>query len=146
MICRSFHLRNPELRDGPPSPQYLRTVLLGAKENQLPEEYVQRLMQVKDNGYQGEVFIPQNKLPQACNVYTVLCHSKFIGQTNLTNLNFWEPRNIGCSSPVVLMVAEETSNLCGRWIGAILPLPFCLLLAKLCHLPTKLNPKVRVAH
>jgi len=58
MNCRSFHLRNPELRDGPPSPQYLRTVLLGAKENHLPEEYVQRLMQVKDNGYQGEVFIP----------------------------------------------------------------------------------------
>jgi len=58
MNCRSFNLRNPELRDGPPSPQYLRTVLLGAKENHLPEEYVQRLMQVKDNGYQGEVFIP----------------------------------------------------------------------------------------
>ena len=58
MKCRSYHLQNLELDDGRPSPQYLRTVLLGARENHLPEEYVQRLMKIQHNGYDGEVFIP----------------------------------------------------------------------------------------
>lgn len=58
MKCRSYRLRHPDPQDGPPSPQYLETVLAGAKENHLPEDYVRRQLHVQHNGYQGKVVVP----------------------------------------------------------------------------------------
>ena len=44
-----------DLEDGRPSPQYKDVILRGAKGLMLPEEYIQFLESLPDNGYQGDV-------------------------------------------------------------------------------------------
>lgn len=51
----------PSIADLPmerrPSAVYLRTILLGAKESKLPEDYQQFLNTIPHNGYDGDVSV-----------------------------------------------------------------------------------------
>ncbi|GJQ66102.1 hypothetical protein Trydic_g5775 [Trypoxylus dichotomus] len=49
--------------DQRPSAVYLRTILLGAKESKLPEEYRKFLETIPHNGYDGDVNIVNSQIP-----------------------------------------------------------------------------------
>ena len=55
--CHTFQVKEP-IVFGDPSPQYLHTVISGAYEHHLPEDYIAALTSLHDNGYQGEVEVP----------------------------------------------------------------------------------------
>ena len=55
--CYTFQVKEP-IVFGKPSPQYLRTLISGAQEHHLPEDYIDKLKDVAHNGYQGEVNVP----------------------------------------------------------------------------------------
>jgi len=50
----TFQVKEPLVFDDP-SPQYLNTLISGAQEHHLPEDYIERLTQEPDNGYQGKI-------------------------------------------------------------------------------------------
>lgn len=61
VLCRCYMLvnqpdkRNPLPLDRRPSKSYLHTILLGAKESNLPAEYCKRLEEIPDNGNDGPI-------------------------------------------------------------------------------------------
>ena len=52
--CHTFQVNEP-IVFGRPSPQYLRTLISGAQEHHLPDDYIDILTREPDNGYQGEI-------------------------------------------------------------------------------------------
>lgn len=52
--CRSYEVVDKIVPSLQPSPGYKGVILCGARELQLPEEYVEKLMAIEDNGYDGE--------------------------------------------------------------------------------------------
>lgn len=48
--------------DRRPSPAYLTTILLGAKESRLPKEYIDFLNKIPHNGYSGDIEINMEEL------------------------------------------------------------------------------------
>ena len=55
--CRSYTVKQKDAISLRPSPQYLGVILRGAKESGLPEEYINKLKQIEDNGYNGEISV-----------------------------------------------------------------------------------------
>ncbi|KAJ8303065.1 hypothetical protein KUTeg_019461 [Tegillarca granosa] len=54
-ICRSYHKDLDDKLDNRPSPQYKDIVLRGAEQNQLPEDYIDMIRNVEDNGFSGQL-------------------------------------------------------------------------------------------
>ena len=52
--CHTYQVKEPIVFDDP-SPQYLHTLISGAQEHHLPEDYIDKLTREPDNGYQGEI-------------------------------------------------------------------------------------------
>lgn len=58
LMCRCYQQVWPEEVDKRPSKVYKNVMICGAKENGVPENYIQSvLMQIEDNGYSGEVHV-----------------------------------------------------------------------------------------
>ena len=55
--CRTYQKKKDSESVTAPSPQYLETILTGARENSLPHDYVEKLSSTEHNGYTGEVTI-----------------------------------------------------------------------------------------
>ncbi|KAM5203860.1 gamma-glutamylcyclotransferase [Hipposideros larvatus] len=53
ITCRSYQMKNYER--APPSPQYIKVICMGAKENGLPQEYQKKLNAIEPNDYKGKV-------------------------------------------------------------------------------------------
>ncbi|CAD6190198.1 unnamed protein product [Caenorhabditis auriculariae] len=53
--CRTYQYSDPMPVFNPPSPHYKLVIVEGAKEHELPEEYIKRLEKVPVNDYQGPV-------------------------------------------------------------------------------------------
>lgn len=51
--CRTYFLEPMELN--PPSPHYKDVIMTGAKQHNLPAEYIKYLESFQDNGYKGEI-------------------------------------------------------------------------------------------
>ena len=57
LICRTYSLLKRDSDDVRPSPQYKDVILKGAAQNNLPKEYIEKLIDIETNGYTGEVQI-----------------------------------------------------------------------------------------
>uniref|UniRef100_A0A646QF06 gamma-glutamylcyclotransferase n=1 Tax=Hemiscolopendra marginata TaxID=943146 RepID=A0A646QF06_9MYRI len=55
--CRSYVMSSPFVGDRRPSTVYKNVIIKGAIEHQLPEDYINMLHQIVDNGYDGPVGI-----------------------------------------------------------------------------------------
>ncbi|KAK0395576.1 hypothetical protein QR680_001340 [Steinernema hermaphroditum] len=53
--CRTYQYSNPERQPRPPSPHYKHVIVSGAVEHDLPDNYIEMLKRIKDNGYRGPV-------------------------------------------------------------------------------------------
>jgi gamma-glutamylcyclotransferase len=51
--CRSYHVVSPNPEGFAPSPVFKRTLLEGARECGLPQDYIARLAAIPNNGYEG---------------------------------------------------------------------------------------------
>ena len=51
VTCRSYHVVSPDLAGFAPSPAFKATLLRGARDCGLPEDYIARLEAITDNGY-----------------------------------------------------------------------------------------------
>lgn len=60
ILCRTYKMNN--FQPGLPSPQYKKVVCLGAKENGLPAEYLNKLNDIETNGYDGPSLLDKLKL------------------------------------------------------------------------------------
>lgn len=60
VLCRTYKMNN--FRPGLPSPQYKKVVCLGAEENGLPVEYLNKLYNIETNGYSGPSLLDNLKL------------------------------------------------------------------------------------
>lgn len=60
LICRTYQMNN--FKASPPSPQYKEVLCLGAEQNGLPEEYLNRLKAIQTNGYSGPSLLDEVKL------------------------------------------------------------------------------------
>merc|ERR1711990_1151446 len=56
----TYFLVKPVEEDRRPSAVYLDVIVRGAKENGLPEEYIEKLQSIEHNGYRGEVGVTIN--------------------------------------------------------------------------------------
>ena len=65
--CRTYQLVNLNADDPRPSPQYLSVVLKGAKQNNLPQYYIDKLSSVEHNGYSGECEVFDGTLAEIVN-------------------------------------------------------------------------------
>ena len=54
------YARPEDVPQGAPSPQYLQTILEGARECDLPQDYVEELSKVEHNGYSGTLNLSNN--------------------------------------------------------------------------------------
>ncbi|XP_067267692.1 gamma-glutamylcyclotransferase a isoform X2 [Chanodichthys erythropterus] len=57
LLCRTYKMNN--FRPCPPSPQYKKVVCLGAQQNSLPQNYIQKLLAVETNNYSGTSILDQ---------------------------------------------------------------------------------------
>ncbi|KTG31015.1 hypothetical protein cypCar_00044875 [Cyprinus carpio] len=57
LLCRTYKMNN--LRPCPPSPQYKKVVCLGAQQNGLPQNYIQKLLALETNNYSGTSILDQ---------------------------------------------------------------------------------------
>ncbi len=57
LTCRTYQLLRLGSEDKRPSPQYLDVIIRGAKQNELPQEYIDWLEKIEHNGYSGEVAV-----------------------------------------------------------------------------------------
>uniref|UniRef100_A0A3B3ZCF5 Uncharacterized protein n=2 Tax=Periophthalmus magnuspinnatus TaxID=409849 RepID=A0A3B3ZCF5_9GOBI len=55
--CRTYQMNN--FHAGLPSPQYKKVICLGAEENGLPTEYLNKLYSIETNGYSGPSLLDQ---------------------------------------------------------------------------------------
>lgn len=62
LTCRTYELLWKGDGDNRPSPQYLDVIIRGAKQNELPEEYIQTLNAIEHNGHSGRVELYENVL------------------------------------------------------------------------------------
>lgn len=63
LTCRSYRLcETTDEGDNRPSPQYLDVILRGARQNKLPEDYVDFLKSFEHNNYQGTVELYESVL------------------------------------------------------------------------------------
>ncbi|KAJ0055004.1 hypothetical protein NL108_008725 [Boleophthalmus pectinirostris] len=60
ILCRTYQMNN--LIVDLPSPQYKKVVCLGAEENGLPTEYLNKLKSIETNGYSGPSLLDQLKI------------------------------------------------------------------------------------
>uniref|UniRef100_A0A673GDC6 Gamma-glutamylcyclotransferase-like n=1 Tax=Sinocyclocheilus rhinocerous TaxID=307959 RepID=A0A673GDC6_9TELE len=65
LLCRTYKMNN--FRPCSPSPQYKKVVCLGAQQNGLPQNYIQKLLALETNNYSGTSILDQitdiQKLP-----------------------------------------------------------------------------------
>ena len=54
------YARPEDVPQGAPSPQYLQTILEGARECDLPQDYIEELSKVEHNGYSGTLNLSNN--------------------------------------------------------------------------------------
>ena len=54
------YARPEDIPLGPPSPQYLKVVLEGAEESQLPQEYIEELKKTEHNGHCGTIILSED--------------------------------------------------------------------------------------
>ncbi|XP_041664130.1 gamma-glutamylcyclotransferase a [Cheilinus undulatus] len=57
MLCRTYQMNN--FHPCPPSPQYKEVVCLGAEQNGLPVEYLEKLKTIQTNNYSGPSLLDQ---------------------------------------------------------------------------------------
>ncbi|XP_056596814.1 gamma-glutamylcyclotransferase a [Triplophysa dalaica] len=57
ILCRTYKMNN--FRPCLPSPQYKKVVCLGAQQNSLPQNYIQKLLAQKTNDYSGTSVLDQ---------------------------------------------------------------------------------------
>ncbi|XP_026156097.1 gamma-glutamylcyclotransferase a [Mastacembelus armatus] len=57
VLCRTYQMNN--FHACPPSPQYKQVVCLGAEQNRLPAEYVEKLAAIQTNNYSGPSTLDQ---------------------------------------------------------------------------------------
>jgi len=55
--CRTYQMTDVTSGDHLPSPHYKHVIVSGAIEHKLPEHYIDKLKNMRDNGYIGHVFI-----------------------------------------------------------------------------------------
>ncbi|XP_051576199.1 gamma-glutamylcyclotransferase-like [Myxocyprinus asiaticus] len=53
--CRTYMMNSCVY--GPPSPQYLQVIVMGAEQNGLPEEYQEKLRSIETNKYEGSLSV-----------------------------------------------------------------------------------------
>ena len=53
--CRCYRVACEVEGDWRPSPHYKKVIISGAMENNLPEEYIEKLKCIEDNGYTGKI-------------------------------------------------------------------------------------------
>ncbi|XP_017280086.1 gamma-glutamylcyclotransferase a isoform X1 [Kryptolebias marmoratus] len=61
MLCRTYHMNN--FHTCLPSPQYKQVICMGAKQNELPKEYLMKLEAIQTNNYSGPSILDQIRLP-----------------------------------------------------------------------------------
>ncbi|KAK7124238.1 hypothetical protein R3I94_018564 [Phoxinus phoxinus] len=57
LLCRTYKMNN--FRACPPSPQYKKVVCLGAQQNGLPQNYIEKLLSLETNNYSGTSILDQ---------------------------------------------------------------------------------------
>ncbi|CAD5210494.1 unnamed protein product [Bursaphelenchus okinawaensis] len=62
--CRTYQYSNPERKRQPPSPHYKKVIVEGAKEHELPKDYVNKLEDIKHNDYKGKVLLDLKALKE----------------------------------------------------------------------------------
>ncbi|XP_018610183.1 gamma-glutamylcyclotransferase isoform X3 [Scleropages formosus] len=58
LTCRTYIMNSCVY--APPSPQYLKVIVMGAEQNGLPEEYQQKLRAIQTNKYEGPLLVMQD--------------------------------------------------------------------------------------
>ena len=67
LTCRTYQLVNLNADDPRPSPQYLSVILKGAKQNNLPQYYIDKLSSLEHNGYSGKCEVFDGRLAEIVN-------------------------------------------------------------------------------